>query len=92
MKTRRLASSAFNFHFPPLTGHPARPLQGQPLVLQGLTAPLLTRAACSRWKRPPRGGLGRAAMASCFSRRARWIGVSVGAASAGAREAGWPSR
>lgn len=35
-------------------------------------------AACSLWNRPPRGGFGRASSAACFSRRARWIGVSPG--------------
>ena len=35
-------------------------------------------AACSRWKRPPRGGLGLAAIAAFFRRSALWIGVSGG--------------
>jgi len=35
-------------------------------------------AACSRWNRPPLGGLGRAASAACFRRSTRWSGVSSG--------------
>ena len=35
-------------------------------------------AACSRWNRPPRGALGRAAIAACFRRKAFCIGVSSG--------------
>src|SRR3989338_1767188 len=38
-------------------------------------------AACSRWKRPPRGAFGRAAMAAFFSRSAFCIGVSSGVTS-----------
>src|SRR5690606_41262690 len=53
------------------------------LLIQGREAPLLMRAACSRWKRPPRGGLGRASIAAFLSRRARCTGVAPGTASAG---------
>jgi hypothetical protein len=35
-------------------------------------------AACSRWNRPPLGGVGLAASAAFFSRSAFWIGVSEG--------------
>uniref|UniRef100_A0A0N4ZL50 NAD-specific glutamate dehydrogenase n=1 Tax=Parastrongyloides trichosuri TaxID=131310 RepID=A0A0N4ZL50_PARTI len=44
---------------------------GPYLLIQGRAAPLLMRAACSRWKRPPRGGFGRASIAAFLSRSAR---------------------
>src|SRR5690606_40708344 len=39
------------------------------LCVQGRLAPGATPAACSRWKRPPRGGLGRASSLAVFMRR-----------------------
>ncbi|EEF23807.1 conserved hypothetical protein [Ricinus communis] len=53
-------------------------LQSGHQLFHGLVEPAALREACSRWKRPPRGGLGRAAIAACLMRRARWIGVSPG--------------
>ena len=50
--------------------------------IQGLDFPAAIPAACSRWNFPPRGGVGLAAIAAFFSRRARWMEVSEG-------EAGW---